>query len=93
MSARVKAFIDAGNTCLAAGDRTGAALAWCRALDLDPHLATAFSNLGAVNLMGGAPWHALPCFLTATGLRPDQGSFWIGLARTLVELGQPARAR
>ena len=91
MSEAVKAFIAEGNTCLKAGDRDGAALAWCRALDLDPHLASAHNNLGAVSLMAGQPWLALPCFLTSTRLRPDQAGFWIGLVRTLVELGETAR--
>jgi|GEM_PF-862464 len=92
MSDDVQAFIAAGNACLKAGDRNGAALAWCRALDIDPHLATACNNLGAINLMGGSPWLALPFFLSSTRLRPDQAGFWIGLARTLVELGEPQRA-
>ncbi|WP_323762234.1 tetratricopeptide repeat-containing sulfotransferase family protein [Maricaulis sp.] len=92
MSDDVQAYISEGNACLKSGDRNGAALAWCRALDVDPHLATACNNLGAINLMGRAPWLALPFFLTATRLRPDQASFWIGLARTLVELGEPRRA-
>jgi len=92
MSEAVKAFIAEGNACLKAGDRDGAALAWCRALDLDPHLASAHNNLGAVSLMAGQPWLALPCFLNSTRLRPDQAGFWIGLARTLVELGEPTRA-
>lgn len=92
MSDDVQAFIAAGNACLKAGDRNGAALAWCRALDLDPHLATACNNLGAISLMGGSPWLALPFFLSSTRLRPDQAGFWIGLARTLVELGEPQRA-
>lgn len=92
MSNDVQAYIATGNVCLKAGDRNGAALAWSRALDLDPHLATACNNLGAVSLMSGAPWLALPCFLSSTRLRPEQSDFWIGLARTLVELGEPERA-
>jgi tetratricopeptide (TPR) repeat protein len=92
MSEDVKAFIAAGNASLKAGDRNGAMLAWCRALDLDPHLATAHNNLGAISLMAGEPWLALPCFLNSTRLRPEQGGFRVGLARTLVELGEPERA-
>ncbi|OLF80772.1 hypothetical protein AWH62_13685 [Maricaulis sp. W15] len=92
MSETVEAFIEAGNVALKAGDHDGAALAWCRALDLDPHLARAHNNLGAVTLMAGQPHLALPCFMNATALRRDQPGFWIGLARTLVELDEPARA-
>ena len=92
MSEDVKAFIAAGNASLKAGDRNGAMLAWCRALDLDPHLATAHNNLGAISLMAGEPWLALPCFLNSTRLRPEQGGCRVGLARTLVELGEPERA-
>tara|TARA_R110000868_G_scaffold106587_3_gene292256 strand:+ start:25859 stop:28018 length:2160 start_codon:yes stop_codon:yes gene_type:complete len=92
MKNAVDAFLREGNARLAAGEHGAACLAFCRALDLEPRLAAAHYNLGAVLLMAGRAGDSLPSFMTAAMLQPANVQFTIGLARALLESGEPDRA-
>ena len=81
-----------GQAQLAAGASGPACIAFCQALDLEPRLAAAHYNLGAVLLMGGRAGDSLPGLMTAAMLQPGHAQITIALARSILENGERARA-
>ncbi|SDL75620.1 tetratricopeptide repeat-containing sulfotransferase family protein [Maricaulis salignorans] len=92
MTETIEDFIREGNAQLGAGAHGSACLAFCRALDLEPRLAAAHYNLGAILLMSGRAAESLPCLMTAAMLKPSSTQLTIALARALLESGYADRA-
>ena len=68
MSEMAAKFMREGNALLAAGSSGPACIAFCHALDLEPRLAAAHYNLGAVLLMAGRAADSLPSLMSAVML-------------------------
>ncbi|WP_417489423.1 tetratricopeptide repeat-containing sulfotransferase family protein [Maricaulis sp.] len=85
-------FMREGQARLAAGSPGPACIAFCQALDLEPRLAAAHYNLGAVLLMAGRAGDSLPGLMTAAMLQPGHAQITIALARSILENGERERA-
>jgi tetratricopeptide (TPR) repeat protein len=70
------------------GREDSAAAAYRRALELDPGLAAAHTNLGALAHRRGNAAEARACFQAALALDPDQPEARYDLAHVLIEAGE-----
>jgi Flp pilus assembly protein TadD/DNA-binding transcriptional MerR regulator len=82
------AWFQEGLRCESEGREDGAAAAYRRALDLDPGLAAAHTNLGALAHRRGDTAEAIACFQAALALDPDQPEARYDLAHVLIEAGE-----
>ena len=74
-------------------ERWTAAEAWfVRALEIEPHDAHAWFNLGYVRDKGGMDDAAIAAFRQATGLNPDNDRAWYGLGMLHARHGRHADA-
>jgi len=72
---------------------TRAAFSYCEVLSENPRHAPSLHNLGAIFILGKRPLDALPVLMTASQLKPNNPDYAIAFARSLIELGEGARAR
>ncbi len=77
-----------GLRCEAENREDSAAAAYRRALELDPGLAAAHNNLGALASKRGDAAEARACFQAALALDPDQPEARYNLASVLLESGE-----
>ena len=77
-----------GLRCESEGREDDAASAYRRALQLDPGLAAAHTNLGALAHRRGDAAEARACFQAALALDPDQPEARYDLAHLLIENGE-----
>lgn len=91
-SARVSQLIRTGEAYLAAGDR-GSAIGYFReALAVDPFAGRAYEALGEAYRSRGSLEDARAVYETGVQRLPDRPGLWLGLVRTLSDLGAEREA-
>jgi tetratricopeptide (TPR) repeat protein len=77
-----------GNACMVAGDLELAARSYKAALNLSPHLASCWCNLGTVHLKTGRAQDAIALYLEALKLNPGHWASRSNLAEALIATRQ-----
>ena len=91
--ARADTYLVLGNLLIEAGQFEDAVECFERAARHDPGLATARSRLAEIFSQGGKVGRAESLFRESLGLNPDHLQGWLGLGRTLEDLGEADGAR
>ncbi|MCE5284238.1 MAG: tetratricopeptide repeat protein [Pelosinus sp.] len=80
-------YMEMGNEMAKQGDFDSAALAYCKAIQLNPEYAKAYNNLGLVLRNTGQLYEAEACFRRAIELTPEDAYAFTNLGLVLSDLG------
>lgn len=92
MSASAGDYVREGEALLQEKSYSQALIAFSRALNLDPRLASAHYKIGAIILTDDHPAESIPPLMTAVALGPNNSEFVLAFSQALLRVGQRARA-